>query len=358
MEPSRPDLPSGGEPRPPLPVWAVVVAALLLLLPPLNQLWPLLLLGVLIGVIADKVSVRHALPLLLVAVLAGLSASAWNAGWRFARSLHLPEVSGFRLPAIPRPGSLKGAVINERLDFSGVSSLRVVTFNGAVTVREGSEHRLSGSSHAGTSVTVDRRGDGLVVEARRTFLQFGGGATLELTVPEGLDLAVNTANGLAQVEVPVSRLTVNNANGPIVVRDPGQADLELSTSNAAVNVSGAEGSLTVRNGNGVVQAQKSELSSLDIETSNGSVVLDGLSLGDGDRHRVESSNGAITVTNLESEGLLEVRAGTSNARVEAELPGFTVSTSDHSFEAVRPGEEGARLELRTSNAPVVVRAGR
>lgn len=144
-------------------------------------------------------------------------------------------------------------------------------------------------------------------------------AAMNLRVPAGIALDLDTSNGRIVVEDPFPTVRADTSNAAVEVRCAGRA--ELATSNGSVALSGP-------------------VADFDIHTSNASVTVDLIGDWSG-RGEVRTSNGAIA---LSCSGRLRAAAtaSTSNGRIRG-------------VENLRR-EAGGFLVLRTSNADITLSA--
>jgi hypothetical protein len=237
----------------------------------------------------------------------------------------------------------------------GFKKLEVRSFNGFVRVNaRAGLPTVRFERKGGASVSLERRGDTLVITSRRPFFSFSSGVNVTLQVPENLEANLQTSNGFVEWQGRVSRLAVKTSNDRVSVRDTGNADTRLETSNDDINLERLGGTLEARTSNGAIRILDSNLS-LDVETDNASLALERVTLTNNTRSRAQTSNGSITVAGLNAASGMLIRGSTSNARVDVNIPGLNVRLEDTRFEAKRDGFGMAELELRTSNDRITVR---
>ena len=237
----------------------------------------------------------------------------------------------------------------------GFRRLEVRSFNGFVRVNARSGQPTARFERkGGASVNLERRGDTVVISARRPFFSFNSGVNVQLELPENLELDVHTSNGFVEVQGRVSKLRAETRNDRVSVRDAGTTDVRLETSNDDISLERIAGNAWLRSSNGAIRVLDSSLS-LDAQTSNASITLERIALTNNTRSRAVTSNGSITVAGLNASSGLLIRGATSNARVDVNAPGLNVRLEDSRFEARRDGFGMAELELKTDNDRITLR---
>jgi Putative adhesin len=319
------------------PSWIPLgIFLLVMLFTPLGRIWPLFVVGIGALIWLKRVRLETGLLWAGVAFAGGvLNAGAWS-------------------PATLAPTFRDEGADVQRLP-ENFKRLEVRGFNGfiRVTARRG-QTGVRFERKSGASVTLERRGDTVVITTRRPFFSFNSGVNITLDIPENLEVNLQTSNGFVEVQGRVAKLTVKTSNDRIAVRDTGTADIRLETSNDDINLERLAGTLYARSSNGSIRLLDSSLS-LDAQTDNASITLERLTLTNNTRSRAVTSNGSITVAGLNASSGLLIRGATSNARVDVNTPGLNVRLEDSRFEARRDGFGTAELELKTDNDRITVR---
>ncbi|QAY69726.1 DUF4097 family beta strand repeat-containing protein [Xylanimonas protaetiae] len=179
--------------------------------------------------------------------------------------------------------------------------------------------------------SAEERADRLVVTHRCGWWGWGtvkcsGG--LDVTVPEGTEVVVRTANG----DVTASRLT---------------GTTDLRSSNGRVEAANIAGPLTVRTSNGDIAARNAG-DGAELRTSNGSIEAVDV-VGD---LVADTSNGRVDVRGVDGDA----RATTSNGRIDMEnVRGNVVARTSNGGVTVRGTDEPVRLTISTSNGSQTVR---
>jgi hypothetical protein len=206
----------------------------------------------------------------------------------------------------------------------------------------------------GATVTMEQRGDTVIITAHKPFFSFSNGVNITLEVPENLEGDVQTSNGFIEWQGRAAKLQLRTSNDRIALRDAGNVNARLETSNDDVTLERVTGAMYVRSSNGAIRVADSNVA-LDAQTDNATITLERVALQNNTKSRAFTSNGGINVSGLTASSGLLVRGGTSNARVDVNAPGFNVKLDDANFEARRDGFGMAELELRTSNDRITMR---
>jgi DUF4097 and DUF4098 domain-containing protein YvlB len=156
---------------------------------------------------------------------------------------------------------------------------------------------------------------------------------------------------------PILALEARTTNGAVAVRGMHGPEAEAHATNGAIALDGAWqlAQLVTTNGPIVVSGTAADVQAT---TTNGAVTGT-VEVPRGGRHRLESTNGAITWSLATRDGqVYAVDATTQNGRVTVDLPGLKGSGS--SFHGQTPGYDEAEhqvaLELETTNGPIRVAA--
>lgn len=264
----------------------------------------------------------------------------------------------------------KTAAVDQTLDVTGVPTVSVDNRNGTVTITRGDENKVVvhaikraatddllsklnvGIHRDGNRVTIETSGDTF-----NGFAFFGHHRTAvdyQIQVPARADLGpVRGGNGRIDVTGIAGRLDLNTSNGVITARDV-DGPVAAETANGRVNVIGGRGTLQLSSSNGAVEVQNVQASGIDLHTSNGRVSFSG-SLAPGSKNRVETSNGAATLTLPPDSALnIDLRAGNGSVRVD-----FPVTSSPNG-ENKRNAVQGvinrpdADLVMRTGNGSITL----
>lgn len=336
MREDSPDSPASS-PRPPSPSWIPIgIFLLVMLFTPLGRIWPLVV--VIVGglVYAKRLRLETGLLWAAVAFAGGvLSAGAWS------------------------PSTLAPTFREEGADEQALPSnfkrLEVRAFNGFVRVnaRTGLT-RVRLERKGGATVTIEQRGDTVILTARKPFFSFSSGVNFTLDVPIGLEALVQTSNAFIEWQGAAVKLELKTSNDRVTVRDTGLVAARLETSNDDISFERVSGSVYARTSNGAIRGLDGTLS-LDAQTDNASINLERLTLSNNTKSRVATSNGQVSVIGLSAASGLTVRGSTSNARLDVIAPGFDVRLEDTRFSAVKTGFGMAELEISTSNDRITLK---
>lgn len=324
-------------PRPPSPSWIPIgIFLLVMLFTPLGRVWPLVV--VIVGglIYAKRLRLETGLLWAAVAFAGGiLSAGAWS------------------------PSTLAPTFREEGADEQSLPSsfkrLEVRSFNGFVRVNARSGiHRVRLERKGGASVTVEQRGDTVILTARKPFFSFSSGVNITLEVPIGLEALVQTSNGFVEWHGVADKLELKTSNDRVTVRDAGMVEARLETSNDDISFERVSGSVFAHTSNGAIRGLDGSLT-LDVQTDHASINLERLTLINNTKSRAVTSNGSVSVIGLSATSGLTVRGSTSNARLDVIAPGFDVRLEDRRFSAVKAGFGMAELEISTSNDRITLR---
>lgn len=247
-------------------------------------------------------------------------------------------------------------------DAAGAQIIEIDTYNGFLQVdagpagstevqceakfyATGKTQEEATSRLAEMKVISSRDGDRLQLEVpRHSILGTNNvGASLILTLPEGVEVDLRSSNGSVTLDAPFAKPVIHTSNGNVLVRaasgpisvqsSNGRVDIvdapqpgkvEVKTSNGGITYVGASRDFKLVTGNGPVQLElpdgwdgngyihssnsnvriKSDgkiLTKLTASTSNGKIMVDGppLKAEGGSELRVETSNGSVHVEHVD-----------------------------------------------------------
>lgn len=226
-----------------------------------------------------------------------------------------------------------GAETEERLEqefhVSAPPKVKIRGFNGAITIKEGSEglvrvvctkfahaipHRKS-KSLDDIKIRMRQKGNKIEIEALSTsrHIWSGGGVRFDIEVPPGSDVVAITTNGAIRLEDLDGTAHLETTNGPVTIEDA-RGKIYAETTNGTIKADMESGSLKARSTNGSILVD-GEPEALNLKTSNGRIDID---IGDTPCTVIaRTSNGRITY-----EGALVGRNEfiSSNGMVTLELP--------------------------------------
>ena len=322
---------------PPSPSWIPIgIFLLVMLFTPLGRVWPLTV--VVIGGLIYAKRLRLETGLLWAAVAFGggvLSAGEWS-------------------PTTLAPTFREEGASEQALP-SHFKRLEVRAFNGFVRVNARSGlSRVRLERKGGARVTIEQRGDTVVLTARKPFFSFSSGVNITLDVPFGLEALIQTSNGFVEWQGAATKLELKTSNDRLTLRDAGTVSARLETSNDDISFERVSGSVYARTSNGAIRGLDGSLS-LDVQTDNASINLERLTLTNNTKSRAVTSNGGVSVLGLNAPSGLTVRGSTSNARLDVIAPGFDVRLEDTRFSAVKTGFGMAELQISTSNDRITLK---
>ena len=265
------------------------------------------------------------------------------------------------------PLALAGEPINETRDLAADGSVRVDNLKGGITVRtwDRPQVKLTGTLGEGVEALRIEGGPGeLRIEVRYPkgggwFGWWGGGdraeaSHLELTVPRGASLDVDTVSAVVDVQgLAGRRLSVDTVSGEVTVRDcrveeavidgvSGDADLALDAGRLSVDLVSGDLSL-----GGTVRDR------LSVDTVSGDAEVElrsvqratlGTVSGDGELRTSLAPGGSIQAETVSGGLRLRLPAGTS-ARLRAESFSGRISSPVGEVEREEYGP-GQRLDTR------------
>jgi hypothetical protein len=315
------------------------VLLLILLFTPLGSLWWLFLAAVIALGWLKFLPLERALLWAAVIFAGGLfSAGGWN---------------GSSLSPVFNPREVEDS---QAFDTSGLRRLEVRGFNGFIRLNVAGESKLQVERKGGASLSLERRGDVLLLTAKKPFFAWNSGINLTLNVPANLELSLKTSNGVIDVVGVVKNLEANTSNASINAKDTSNSDLKLETSNDVIVLERVSGSINARTSNGSIRVTGANDVELKLETSNASLTLERVNFANNSKSSLFTSNGNVQLIGLNAPSGFVIRGSTSNSKIDVNLPGFDLKLEDQKFEATRNNGFGmAELEVKTSNDRVTVR---
>jgi DUF4097 and DUF4098 domain-containing protein YvlB len=229
-------------------------------------------------------------------------------------------------------------------------------FNGFIHVNIAQEAKLQVERKGGASLNLERRGDMLLLLAKRPFFAWNSGVNLSLSIPANLELSLKTSNGVIDVFGAIKNAEISTSNASINLRDTGNTELKLETSNDAIVLERVSGKINAKTSNGSIRVTNASDAELRLETSNAGITLERVNFANNTKSSLFTSNGNVQLSSLNASSGLTIRGSTSNSKIDVNLPGFDLKLEDQKFEARRNNGFGmAELEVQTSNDRVTVR---
>lgn len=258
------------------------------------------------------------------------------------------------------------------------ATVRVITFNGDVTVESGGGDAVSAQGR--TRGDVAQRGrvtfevlehaDGVTICARterQRCTETGvetdrggnsrergnaGSAALTVRLPRGAHVVASSGNGDVRVRGAGRDVRVSSGNGDVEVAGAGGA-VRISTGNGAVAVSDAGGGVTASTGNGRVTVATSE-GPVKASTGNGAIDVRMAALRGTENMEFSSGNGRVVVRLPASfEGVLDL--GTGHGDAYSDFPVTVQGRLQRTRLQGTIGRGGPTVRLRTGNGDVEVR---
>lgn len=261
----------------------------------------------------------------------------------------------FNFPRLQREES------TEALDLTGVEKLKVVSSNGAVLVRvdESNDPEATFEKFAfgrdetsakqlldAIEIAIEKTGDTLCItvtlpdpqdDAEAARRHHGGqqtvGVSMDISLPEGLELDLTNANGLLTVDSNTGPVRARMTNGIVRVQEQ-TGDVDAETVNGFIKLRNVTGNVRALTTNGAIsiRATLPDDGSIDAQTTNGPIHI-----------RIQE----------EYAGKLDLAA--VNGRVFADLDGFSPTNEvveNDKVEADLNGGGPGQVFARTTNGPI------
>jgi DUF4097 and DUF4098 domain-containing protein YvlB len=271
----------------------------------------------------------------------------WNRSTGVLAALAL--VGALALPAAA------GETVEREVPIAKNGEVSVENLAGSVTVKTWDRAMVRITGVLGDDVrerSVDADGDGEGVDIEVVLPRSSGrrnredyGADLELTIPEGASVRIETVSASVDVkgvqgDVEVESVSggidlagirggdVESVSGGITVRGF-QGDLAASAVSGKVRVEGGDGALELSSVSGSIEVEATKLDGLEMETVSGSLLADFDPVGDG-HYGFESVSGSIDL----------VLSPSLDARIEVEVFSGRIVTEfdgDHDEAEYGPG---------------------
>ena len=174
----------------------------------------------------------------------------------------------------------------KRFPVTGVSDVRVATFDGAIRVQAWDKSEVlieiekrgpSKEAIEGLVVTATHKGSVIELEVKRpkseSFSGLGihrtANARLIVSVPRATNVLARTGDGAIDIERVKGRLQLRSGDGSVRATDV-SGDLTVDTGDGSVTITDAEGSLSVDTGDGSISVS-GKLGVVKLHTGDGSV---------------------------------------------------------------------------------------
>jgi DUF4097 and DUF4098 domain-containing protein YvlB len=223
------------------------------------------------------------------------------------------------------------------------ANVRVETNDGAVQVYTGDskqvEFRVMYEGYEmNKTLHIDSRQDGDSVQiSARVSGHWGFGwnksrrMKIEVHMPKGADLDVNTGDGSVETQAISGRVKIHTGDGSVRAQSV-SGDLDIDTGDGSITLEGAKGEIRLHTGDGHVEARD----------------LDG-------RVNASSGDGHITIAGRLDALDIKTGDGSINARVQ---PGsklassWTIRTGDGSVDVVLPPDLQANIDASTNDGHI------
>ena len=171
-----------------------------------------------------------------------------------------------------------------------------------------------------------------------------------------LSTSVTEEQGKLRVEAIFPSMTVSNESVAYEVIVPEGIDVNVKTSNGTITVVDVEGALGLETSNGTIEITAAAgPSQVTARTSNGRIILEGGSKVTGGTYDLRTSNGAIRITLPEDLGV-EVDLSTSNGTITLGSGQWMLEGGQISSRAAKATRGDGALKIRavTSNGNIVI----
>jgi DUF4097 and DUF4098 domain-containing protein YvlB len=222
-------------------------------------------------------------------------------------------------------GRVEGAPESQTFEVGSAPELRIDTFAGPVTVREGEKGEITvvATKHARRTgdlerieVVMKQRTGTLVVETVKPRGLMNAWVEFEITAPADTYLDVHTGSGSIEVSQVGRGAALDTGSGQITVRDM-KDDVEVHTGSGSVDASGIRGSLQVSTGSGRIEIDDVQ-GEIDAHTGSGGINVRNVS----GWIKMETGSGSIDYEGT-PESLCHARTGSGGItlRLPADLDG-------------------------------------
>lgn len=201
----------------------------------------------------------------------------------------------------------------------------------------GAESRIA--SQSGNQVTID-------LHRNHTMLR----ANLQLEVPVGCPVTVNTIDGDIQIQDTRASVDLNTVSGDIRLhRTEGTA--QITTVGGDVQGEQLAGALTLQTTNGDVSLRNSTLRRFNVHSVNGDLVIE-TPLERGEHYFARTTNGDVRLC-VPGDTAATVQMRTTNGDFHSDLPAEVINPSRRNWQG-RINGGGANVELETLNGDVII----
>ncbi|MCF7919700.1 MAG: DUF4097 domain-containing protein [Candidatus Cloacimonetes bacterium] len=256
----------------------------------------------------------------------------------------------------------------------GINTLSIDNFNGPVIIKKSSNNEMKITTTISSDIEANLKNVELKEVDGKDFLIKGVALVTnsrcsikyEVELPEGIALKdIETSNGRIVISETMGNCSLQTNNGSIEV-EAHQGGLGLRTSNGKITVRNIEGNVYALSSNGAIVADdvkgrisaktsngKIDISDCDIlervETSNAKIYVEVNQITE--TTPVFSSNGSIVIVILAEQGL-NIKASTSNGRIELHDMELDISSSSKTRLKAEYQGGGELLDIETSNANI------
>lgn len=168
---------------------------------------------------------------------------------------------------------------------------------------------------------------------------------LNISLPENLEVEVETRDGAIEAGNMQASLEVDTSNGTLDIHDIA-GGVDARTTNGTILVQSVQGEVELNSSNGAITLTNID-GSLTAESSNGRITVNSAVTGEWD---LSTSNGKITVS-LPAATDAKIKADTSNGALKGNVP-WEREKENHGTAVL--GKGGYDVSLSTSNGTITV----
>lgn len=159
-----------------------------------------------------------------------------------------------------------------------------------------------------------------------------------ITVPEEVDLRIETTNGKIEIEEITGDTRVSSTNGRIGMYDV-RGFIDVSTTNGKIELDGINGGLDAGTTNGTVEVRYSSRADIDADIS------------------IRTTNGSIDL-GLPKDIDADVNARTTNGHIDTDFPITVRGRQGKKHLSGRINDGGPLIDLKTTNGSIHIRSSR
>ncbi|ELR70360.1 hypothetical protein C900_04045 [Fulvivirga imtechensis AK7] len=221
--------------------------------------------------------------------------------------------------------------------FSGVKKINLSTSSGDCILKKGSNHEvgvhLKHSFGSGYQPVIEQQGERLTIKEDFKKGSHRGSSKWTLTIPDGVDIKVNSGSGNMEAENLEINLKMNTGSGDIDFSRV-SGDIDINTGSGDIALKGFTGDIKANTGSGNISAYRIS-GELKFNCGSGNISIK-------DSEAIFSANvgsGSIKATSVTLKGKSSFNSGSGDVEV------FLASALQHNI-ALSSGSGDARLDFR------------